>query len=223
MSRLHPWCSLRATLRGLPCLVGLHCKAVHARESKTQLKRSLELCVVANLMCCGADMLLALIHSALREADEKVKAIEVSASVASAEAVEGVAESVKAGLMKDPLLLYTVNGCMMNGTLRTLLMGGGGDEVQTRKKAVEKKLRASCRKWKDVPQFVAAAFFKMVAPAVTEKWEAWEFDELSHVQVLCHALAVTADTELEVSKFPALQVVDTFLRVCSWRYTQVGE
>eukprot|EP00971_Amphidinium_carterae_P043926 864267-Amphidinium_carterae.1 len=52
----------------------------------------------------------------------------------------------------------------------------------------------------------------MVAPKVANKWNAWEFGEVSHVNVMTYAMAVSPDTLLEVAKFPPLAVVDMFLR-----------
>eukprot|EP00971_Amphidinium_carterae_P048440 954931-Amphidinium_carterae.1 len=155
----------------------------------------------------------------LRQASSQAQAIAVSANVAKDAALDDAAEALVRDLKQDPVLLFTVKGCLDNGTLATLLMGSGPTTPPVAKKAV---LRDSVRKWKDLPQFIFGEFVQMVSPAVKEAWHNAEWGEMNYIAITCHALHTSPDTVIDIKTFPAMKSIPVLLRCMSKRHELMG-
>eukprot|EP00971_Amphidinium_carterae_P348175 6490363-Amphidinium_carterae.1 len=156
----------------------------------------------------------------LKQATVQAQAIAVSASVAKDAALDDAAEALVLELKQDPVLLFTVKGCLDNGTLATLLMGGGDPTTPpTGRKLV---LRDSVRRWKDLPQFVFTEFVQMVSPAVSEAWKQSEYGAMPHVAILCYALHCAPDTLIDFKNYPTMKNIPVLLRCMSKRHELMG-
>eukprot|EP00971_Amphidinium_carterae_P171007 3389014-Amphidinium_carterae.1 len=155
----------------------------------------------------------------LKEATSQAQAIAVSASVAKDTALEDAAAALMTELKKDPVLLFTVKGCLDNGTLSALLMGSGQTTPAPTKRAM---LRDSVRKWKDLPQYVFAEFASKVSPAVGEQWQNSAWGELDYIAIVCHALHVSAETAIDFKSYPAMKNTSVLVQCMIKRHEQMG-
>ena len=154
-----------------------------------------------------------------QQAQKDTQAVSTGGVVVSELALDSAAEYISTKLREDPPLLYTVQQCLVDGTLHTLLCGDG--KAATSTPPSQRKLRGTCKRWKNLPQYACLAILEKISPKIVEWF--WQQDaEVEFVPFLCYGLDVHRELYLPSKHHPEAWYLDSLVTACVWRHNQMG-
>eukprot|EP00971_Amphidinium_carterae_P325463 6455731-Amphidinium_carterae.1 len=155
----------------------------------------------------------------IQKAAKDAHAVSVGGAAIASLAVADAAEAVRTGLVAQPDLCLVVHHCLMQGTLRPLLMAPRpADDIRS----TVKNLGQSTRKFKNMPLYLIQAAVARISPLTMKAWQQSEDEDWCLVDGLAHVLHASRETVLPHVGHPELAAMPRFLQAIGKRYEDMG-
>eukprot|EP00971_Amphidinium_carterae_P240894 4782168-Amphidinium_carterae.1 len=155
----------------------------------------------------------------IQKAAKDASAVAQGGAAIASLAVSDAAEAVRQGLEAQPDLCLVVHHCLVQGTLRSLMMAPRQTEQSIGKQP--KLLGQSTRKFKNMPLYLVHAAVAKISPLTMDAWMESE-EEWDLLEGLAHVLHASRDTVLPHVGHPDLAAMPKFLQAIAKRYDDMG-